>query len=80
MHYNQRSIANFAYGIGITHAIRGDVTRPLPFRHRAGEQDLWDDPEKWVPDLSPFLMDNYGNPRTFEPDGTIKTHNGRGEQ
>ena len=80
LHYNQRSIANFAYGIGIARAVRGDVTRPLPFRHRAGERELWDDPDRWTPDLFPFMMDDNGNPRTIQPDGTIKTHYGRGEQ
>lgn len=80
LHYNQRSIGNFAFGLGVIHAIRQDYTRPLPFMHRAGERELWDDPDKWTPDLFPFMMDNHGNPQTLEPDGTIRTHYGRGEQ
>ena len=70
LHYNQRSIGNFAFGLGVIHAIRQDYTRPLPFMHRAGERELWDDPDKWTPDLFPFMMDNHGNPQTLEPDGT----------
>ena len=81
MHYNQRSTANFADGLVTSHAIRGDsLFRPLAFRHRPGDRKLWDDPDKWTPDLFPFMMDDYGNPVTIAPDGTIRTHHRRGEQ
>ena len=75
MHYNQRSIANYAYGLGAIHAIRdGSAFRPLAFRHRDGDRKLWDDPGKWTPVLFPFIMDDHGNPITLEPDGTVTTH------